>query len=113
MPPKHAAAPVQTAKHYILDTNVLIHDPASPFQFQNNFVWIPVEVFEELDRFKSEGSTRGANAREVHRRLSERFLSARDMQEGVRLENGGTLRVCVNPTARFHGDGWQLVSESR
>ena len=112
MPPKHAAAPVQTAKHFILDTNVLIHDPASPFQFQNNFVWIPVEVFEELDRFKSESSTRGANAREVHRRLSERFMNASDMQEGVKLENGGTLRVCVNPVARFDGDGWQLVSES-
>ena len=50
MPPKPVAAPPHIAKHYILDTNVLIHDPGSPFQFKNNFVWIPVEVFEELDR---------------------------------------------------------------
>jgi len=112
MPPKTAAPPPHTRKHYILDTNVLIHDPGSPFQFQDNFVWIPVEVFEELDRFKSESSTRGANAREVHRRLSERFMNPSDMQAGVKLENGGTLRVCINPTARFNDDGWHLVSDS-
>jgi PhoH-like ATPase len=112
MPPKHAAASAQPVKHYILDTNVLIHDPASPFSFKNNIVWIPVEVFEELDRFKSESSTRGANAREVHRRLSERFMNPSDMQAGVKLENGGMLRVCVNPVARFDGEGWHLVSES-
>jgi len=45
----------------------------SMFSFEENAVWIPVEVLEELDRFKSESTTRGANAREVHRRLSERF----------------------------------------
>jgi len=112
MSPKLAVAPRPVPKHYILDTNVLIHDPGSPFQFKNNFVWIPVEVFEELDRFKSESSTRGANAREVHRRLSERFMNPSDMQAGVKMENGGTLRVCINPTARFDGDGWHLVSDS-
>ena len=40
-------------KHYVLDTNVLIHDPQSMFQFEDNIVWIPVEVLEELDRFKA------------------------------------------------------------
>ncbi len=110
MPPKTAPAP--SAKHYIIDTNVLIHDPGSPFQFEENTVWIPVEVFEELDRFKSESSTRGANAREVHRRLSELFKDAEDMKRGVKLQNGGRIRVCLNPLARFDGQGWHLVSES-
>lgn len=64
---------INAKKHYVLDTNVLIHDPQSMFQFEENVVWVPVEVLEELDRFKSESTTRGANAREVHRRLSERF----------------------------------------
>jgi PhoH-like ATPase len=62
-----------TAKHYVLDTNVLLHDPQSMFQFADNVVWLPVEVLEELDRFKNESTTRGANAREVHRRLNEQF----------------------------------------
>ena len=112
MPPKTAAATAHTSKNYILDTNVLIHDPASPFQFQDNVVWLPVEVFEELDRFKSESSTRGANAREVHRRLSDKFRTSEDMKQGVKLENGGTIRVCLSPTARFDGKEWQTVSDS-
>lgn len=110
MPSK--TAPALATKHYILDTNVLIHDPASPFQFEENTVWIPVEVFEELDRFKSESSTRGANAREVHRRLSEVFKVADDMKRGVSMQNGGRIRVCLNPLARFDGQGWHLVSDS-
>lgn len=108
-----STAPASTAKHYILDTNVLIHDPQSPFQFQENVVWIPITVFEELDRFKGESTTRGAHARDVHRRLSERFHTPLEMEKGVRLENGGWLRVCVSPVARFDGEGWHLVSESK
>jgi PhoH-like ATPase len=110
MPPK--SAPASTAKHYILDTNVLIHDPGSPFQFQENTVWIPVEVFEELDRFKSESSTRGANAREVHRRLSERFKTAEDMKLGVPLENGGRLRVVLSPVMHTTGGDWEAIGKS-
>ena len=112
MSPKTADAPARTPKNYILDTNVLIHDPGSPFQFQDNVVWLPVEIFEELDRFKSESSTRGANAREVHRRLSEKFVTAEDMKRGVKLPNNGVLRVWLNPLARFNGKDWQLVGDS-
>ncbi len=100
-------------KHYVLDTNVLIHDPQAMFQFEDNVVWIPVEVLEELDRFKSESTTRGANAREVHRRLSERFKTSEQMKAGVKLENGGQLHVCVNPNIQFDSKGrMQLVHES-
>src|ERR1043165_9271523 len=90
------------AKHYVLDTNVLIHDPQSMFQFEENVVWIPIEVLEELDRFKSESTTRGANAREVHRKLGERFRNKQQMKEGVALENGGRLQVCIHPA--FSGE---------
>jgi PhoH-like ATPase len=96
----------------VLDTNVLLHDPQSMFQFENNVVHIPVEVLEELDRFKSESTTRGANAREVHRRLSERFRTTEQMKVGVRLENGGYLQIRINPKLKFDDHGWQLISES-
>ncbi len=99
-------------KHYVLDTNVLIHDPQSVFHFEENNVWVPVEVLEELDRFKSESTTRGANAREVHRRLSERFLTTEQMRDGVKLDNGGHLRVFINPAIRHIGKEWQLLAES-
>ena len=103
---------VSIPKQYVLDTNVLLHDPQSMFQFENNVVHVPVEVLEELDRFKSESTTRGANAREVHRRLSERFRTTEQMKTGVRLENGGELHIRVNPKVVFDDHGWHLLSEA-
>jgi PhoH-like ATPase len=103
---------ITSSKHFVLDTNVLIHDPQSMFQFEENIVWIPVEVLEELDRFKSESTTRGANAREVHRRLSERFRTTEQMKKGVPLESGGHLHVFINPALKHEGKDWKLIEES-
>src|SRR3984957_16270394 len=103
---------ISPVKHYVLDTNVLIHDPQSMFQFEDNVVWVPVEVLEELDRFKAESTTRGANAREVHRRLSERFRTTEQMRKGVVLENGGRLHVFINPALKHAGKDWKLIEES-
>ncbi len=101
-----------TRKQFVLDTNVLIHDPQSIFQFDEHVIWIPVEVLEELDRFKAEPTTRGANAREVHRSLSARFKTSEDMQEGIELENGGTIRVAVNAALVYGVNGWLATAES-
>ena len=69
-------APSQVVKNFVLDTNVLIHDPSCLSRFQEHHICIPVDVLAELDRFKSEQSERGANARRVHRRLTELFTSS-------------------------------------
>ena len=85
-------------KTFVLDTNVLLHDPQSIFKFEDNNLAIPVEVLEELDAIKTEQSTeRGRNARRVHRILSELLPDSRSMHEGVKLERGGTLSVIINP----------------
>src|SRR5208282_2271339 len=85
-------------KTFVLDTNVLIHDPQSIYKFEENNIAIPVEVLEELDAIKSEQSTeRGRNARRVHRILQELLPDSRSMHEGVELPNGGTLSVIINP----------------
>jgi PhoH-like ATPase len=84
-------------KTFVLDTNVLLHDPQSIYKFEDNNLVIPVEVLEELDAIKTEQSTeRGRNARRVHRILQELLPDSRTMLEGVRLENGGTLSVVIN-----------------
>lgn len=84
-------------KTFVLDTNVLIHDPQSIYNFQENNLVIPVEVLEELDAIKTEQSTeRGRNARRVHRILQELLPDTRAMLEGVELPNGGTLSVIIN-----------------
>lgn len=85
-------------KTFVLDTNVLLHDPQSIYKFEDNNLAIPVEVLEELDAIKAEQSTeRGRNARRVHRILQELLPDARSMHEGVDLPNGGTLSVIINP----------------
>ena len=85
-------------KTFVLDTNVLLHDPQSIFKFEDNNLAIPVEVLEELDAIKGEQSTeRGRNARRVHRILQTLLPDARAMHEGVELENGGTLSIIINP----------------
>ncbi len=94
-PPQHQVE--VRAKTYVLDTNVLLHDPQSIFKFEDNNLAIPVEVLEELDAIKSEQSTeRGRNARRVHRILQELLPDSRSMHEGVKLPSGGTLSVIIN-----------------
>ena len=84
-------------KTFVLDTNVLLHDPQSVFKFEDNNLAIPVEVLEELDAIKGEQLTeRGRNARRVHRILQQLLPDSRTMLEGVKLPNGGTLSVIIN-----------------
>jgi len=79
-------------KIYILDTNVLIHDPKSLFHFEGARVGIPATVLEELDKFKGEGTERGRNTRETIRHL-DRLREKGSLHNGVSLENGGSLEV--------------------
>jgi PhoH-like ATPase len=84
-------------KNYVLDTNVLIHDPRAIFKFEDNDVIIPIYVIEEIDQFKREGTERGRNCRQVARYLDELRAAATDsLSKGVGLGDGlGTLRVAV------------------
>ncbi len=79
-------------KTFILDTNVLLHDVNSIYAFEDNDVVIPMVVIEELDNFKSEGDTRGKNARMVSRELDALRENGR-LSEGVPLPKGGTLKI--------------------
>lgn len=79
-------------KNYILDTNVLLHDPNSLLAFKTNTVLIPIEVLEEIDRFKRESSELGQNARAVSRSL-DALRAKGHLNKGVKLENGGLLRI--------------------
>lgn len=82
----------KSGKIYILDTNVIVHDPNSFRNFERAEVGIPAMVIEELDSFKREGTDRGRNSREFIRQLDE-LRQTGSLKEGVRLENGSVLRV--------------------
>jgi PhoH-like ATPase len=79
-------------KTFVLDTNVLIHNPKALESFEDNIVVVPLAVIEELDTFKKSQDEKGRNAREVARMLDEMRQKGK-LQEGVNLPNGGVLRV--------------------
>jgi PhoH-like ATPase len=79
-------------KIFILDTNVLLYDPQALNRFEENSVVIPITVIEEIDRFKKDMNETGRNARQVSR-LLDNLRKSGSLATGIRLENGGTLRV--------------------
>jgi PhoH-like ATPase len=91
-------APIKPAevvgrKHFVLDTNVLLHNPNAIFRFDEHEVVIPLTVIEELDRFKKNNDETGRNARQVIRALDELRSKGR-LFEGVNWNtDGGTVRI--------------------
>ena len=81
-------------KFFVLDTNVLLHNPDAIYLFDDNFIIIPISVIEEIDRFKRDQSELGRNARQISRILDELRGEGR-LIDGVPMPgtNGGTLRV--------------------
>jgi PhoH-like ATPase len=79
-------------KNYVLDTNVLLHDPRAMYAFEDNNVVIPIYVIEEIDTFKKELSELGRNARQVARQL-DALREQGGLSQPVSLDTGGT--VCV------------------
>ena len=79
-------------KIYILDTNVLIHDPKAIFNFEDNDVVLPIYVIEEIDKLKKESGNRGASAR-IAARFIDEFRSKGCLAHGVEIEKGVFFRV--------------------
>src|SRR5277367_6664083 len=82
-------------KHFVLDTNVLLHNPNAIFMFEENHVIIPFDVVEELDKFKTNNDDLGRNARTVIRHL-DALRQQGNLSNGVKLEQtGGSLRIIL------------------
>jgi PhoH-like ATPase len=76
-------------RFYVLDTNVLMHDPTALFRFEEHDVFIPMTVLEELDAAKKGTSEVSRNARQVSRFFNEIIESS----NGRRIEEGLDLRL--------------------
>ncbi len=83
------------AKTYVLDTNVLLHDPESLFSFEDNLIVLPLSVIEELDFIKKRIDEVGRNAREASRKLDGLRVMGH-LAEGVKLPSGGSIRIDLN-----------------
>lgn len=79
-------------KTYILDTNVLIHDPNALFNFEDNNIILPIYVVEEIDKLKRSEGEKGRNARVTARTIDELRKNG-SLFKGVTLPKGGTFRV--------------------
>ena len=94
-------------KHFVLDTNVLLHDPKSLFHFSDNEVVVPLAVLEELDKLKRSSDEIGRNARHAIRLLDTLRKKGR-LFNGVKWnDNGGEVRVALDEGERcefLHGD---------
>ena len=88
---------------YVLDTNVLMHDPTALFKFEEHDVYLPMQVMEELDNAKKGTSEASRNARQVSRFLNELIEADpnHDITDGLPLQRpkglhyGGQLAAPV------------------
>ena len=90
-------------KLFVLDTNVLMHDPASIFRFQEHNLFIPMIVLEELDRSKRGISEVSRNVRQVSRFLDELIQGA----------NQKTINDGLPLSRIEHGPNAESISEGR
>lgn len=82
-------------KIFVLDTNVLLHDPGSIYAFEEHEVIIPAVVLEEIDSKKRNADEIGRNARTVSR-LLDQLRENGHLHSGVSLYTGGSLKVELN-----------------
>jgi PhoH-like ATPase len=98
-------------KRFVLDTNVLLHDPRALDHFADNQVIIPIYVIEEIDQFKRELSERGRNARLVSRHLDSLRTGGGRLAEGVETDSGGSIRVALTSHAMPAKRGTQTTAD--
>ncbi len=80
-------------KIFVLDTNVILHDHKAIYNFQENDIYVPIPVIEELDKFKKGDDTINYNAREFVRDIDK--LSNNSLfDKGVSLGKGkGVIKI--------------------
>ena len=88
-------------KVYVLDTNVLLHDPNSITYFRENDLVLPITIIEELDRFKKQPSIIGRNARYASRLLDHLGIEGQ-LTDGIEMEGGGYLKVALCSRDTLH-----------
>lgn len=83
-------------KYFVIDTNVLVHNPNCLYVFDDNEVVVPFAVLEELDKLKRNNDDVGRNAREAIRNLDKLRKKAL-LVNGVQWnDRGGVIRVAID-----------------
>lgn len=86
-----------TKKNFVLDTNVILHDYDCVKNFQENDIYLPIVVLEELDKFKKGNEQINYNAREFVRELDLLTDGLESLKAGVKLGEGlGRLYILTD-----------------
>ncbi len=91
-------------KNYVIDTNVMIHDPNFLYKFEDNHIIIPIICIEELDNLKNREGIVGYHARAASREINN-IRQYGNLYEGINLPDGGTLKIEF-----YHTETTQLPS---
>ncbi|QGZ61605.1 PhoH family protein [Paraburkholderia acidisoli] len=86
----HSDNATEVKKLFVLDTNVLMHDPTCLFRFEEHDVYLPMMTLEELDNHKKGMSEVARNARQVSRTLDQLVANAGPISEGISLGRLGS-----------------------
>jgi PhoH-like ATPase len=89
----------QEKRLFVLDTNVLMHDPTALFRFQEHDIYLPMVVLEELDNNKKGHSEVARNARQASRFMDELMsgITTEAIQNGIPLEQNSPLNSAKSP----------------
>ena len=83
--PAKSASTTEAHKLFILDTNVMLHDPTCLFRFQEHDIFLPMMALEELDHNKKGLTEVARNARQVSRTLDSLVSDHEDLTQGIPL----------------------------
>lgn len=101
-------------KVFVLDANVLLHDPEAIFKFARHEVAIPATVLEELDKLKRVPGELGKNARAAIRELAAlKSLGEGDLHVGVKLQNGATVYILMEMKSEFPKSLSATISDNK
>jgi PhoH-like ATPase len=103
-----------TKKTFVIDTNVLLHDPEAITKFAKSNVVLPVTILEELDKMKRLPNDLGKNSRAVFRFLdSLNEIGKGNLHSGVELENGATVRIQLEIKTDFQHNFSLAINDNR
>ncbi len=89
---------------FVLDTNVLMHDPSAMFHFQEHDIYVPMVVLEELDNHKKGHSEVARNARQASRFIDELMvgLTPTEIEQGLPLSESEYAAAGIGPSGRLY-----------
>ena len=79
-------------KYFVIDTNVLLHNPLAIHSFDEHNVILPIFVIEELDKFKGFSDKNGMHARLVLRDIDQ-LITKGALKKGASLKSTGNLTI--------------------